>query len=432
MTVTTTEAPKWTIAQKLAFRFLMLFFILFVLLEPNGVIPFYDGIYNLFSDAVMQKFIIWAAKHILHLAKPVTIVPTGSGDTTYDYLMVLFIAITSFAGMLVWSAFDWKRGHYNKLLYWLTVLVRYYLALTMIFYGSIKIVKLQFPESSPGRLLQPLGYFSPMGLEWNYMGFSAGMNYITGIAEFTCGLLLFFRRTTKLGAILGLVVAGNIMAVNYCYDVPVKLLSTMLVVMSLFLLMKDARRLVNFFLLNKEAPPANQRAYRFKARWKNITLTVAKYLLVVYVAIGYLLGDIQAGAYSGDNAPKTPLYGIYNVQYFVRNHDTIAPLTTDTSRWSKLIVNNYTNNAQVKLMNDSMKYYFIKADTIKQTIMMHLYIDTVHKYQFTYTRIKPNILLLKGKWKTDSLHIALKKFDMKNFRLLNRGFHWITETPYNR
>jgi hypothetical protein len=431
MAAETSQPTNWNIPQKLAFRFFMLFFVTYVILEPNGVIPGSDTAYSLYVEPI-KLLVIWMGKHVLHLPKPVAYIQTGSGDTTFDYLLMLLNVVVAAAGMMIWSALDWKRANYNKLLYWLCTIVRYYVAVTMVTYGGIKVVKLQFPDPSLGRLLQPLGNFSPMGLEWNYMGFSKGFNYVTGFAELSCGLLLLFRRTTTLGAILGIVVAGNVMAVNYCYDVPVKLLSTMLVVMCLFLMLQQFTRLLNFFILNKETPPANIAAPKFKARWKNIVLIVVKYILVAYVVIGYLINDIQAGQSNGDESPKTPLFGIYNVQSFVRNKDTIAPLKTDTTRWDKLIVNNYTNHAQVQLMTDSMKYYFFKADTVKHTIMMNLFADTVHKYQFTYTRVKPDILLLKGKWKNDSLHIRFKRFDERNFRLLKRGFHWINEIPYNR
>ncbi len=86
-----------------------------------------------------------------------------------------------------------------------------------------------------------------MGLAWSFLGFSQGYNYVMGGAEILSGILLLFRRTTVLGALVTVGVAGNIMAINYCYDVPVKLLSTALVIMALFLLGKDIRRLFNFF-----------------------------------------------------------------------------------------------------------------------------------------------------------------------------------------
>jgi len=427
----TAQAPNWTTTQKLAFRFFLLFFVLYILINPNGVLEGINIFFGLYTG-IVHTFIVWSAKHVLHLAKPITIFTNGSGDTTYDYLVILLIAILSVTGTLIWSILDQKRLNYNKLLYWLTVIVRYYIAITMVTYGCFKIIKLQFPAPSLGQLLQPLGNFSPMGLEWSYMGYSTGFNYVTGFAEIICGLLLFFRKTTTLGAIAGVVVIGNVMAVNYCFDVPVKLLSTMLVVMSLFLLVKDSKRLINFFLLNKDAPPALLEPPRFKFKWKNITLTVTKYLLIVYVVYSTLLGAIYAGASRGDDAPKVALFGIYNVQSFIRNNDSLPPLKTDTARWNRLIVNNYTNNAQIQLMDDSMKYYFFKADTIHHTIVINSYADTAHKFHFTYTKIKPDIMVMTGRWKQDSVSIRFKRFDEKQFRLLKRGFHWINEIPYNR
>jgi hypothetical protein len=221
------------------------------------------------------------------------------------------------------------------------------------------------------------------------------------------------------------------MVVNYCFDVPVKLLSTFLVVMCLFILVRDNRRLINFFFKNKEALPSNISPHRFRARWKNITLTTIKYLLVAYVVLGDFVRAVQSAGQFGDTAKKPPLYGLYTVESFVRNKDTLPPLTTDTSRWNKLIIS-YPGNAAVKLMNDSMKYYSFKPDTVKHKIVVNIYADTLHKYTFTYVLQKPDIMALSGKWKQDSLQIRLRRLDEKKFLLLNRSFHWVNEYPLNR
>ena len=344
---------------------------------------------------------------------------------------MLVITILSAAGTLVWSVIDRQTRNYNKLFYWLTAIVRYYVALTMVSYGMAKVIKLQFPAPSLGRLMEPFGNASPMGLAWTYMGYSTGFNYFTGFAELLCGLLLFFRKTTTLGAIIGLVVAGNIMAINYCFDVPVKILATMLVVMCTFLLLRDNKRLINFFFRNLEALPANLSPHRFKARWKNISLSTIKYVLIAYVVSGTFFEVLQISSKYGDGAKKPPLYGIYNVERFARNKDTLPPLTTDTSRWSKLIIGS-SNGLQVKFMNDSLKYYSFKEDTIKHNITINTYADTIHKFLFTYTSQKPGILIIKGKWKQDSLYIRMRSIDPKNFLLLKRGFHWVNEHPLNK
>ncbi|SHM50361.1 hypothetical protein [Mucilaginibacter sp. OK098] len=430
MTTITAEPAYWSTAQKIAFRFFMIFFILYIFFNPNALEPYTLGSFNLYIQP-FHKLIPWLGKHVLHLAKPITAFTGGSGDTTYDYVILLFLTTLSAFGAIIWSITDRKTRNYNKLLYWLTVIVRYYVAITMVSYGSAKIIKLQFPSPSLGRLIEPVGNMSPMGLAWTYMGYSVGFNYFTGFAELITGLLLFFRKTTTLGAIVGLVVAGNIMAINYCFDVPVKLLSTALVFMCLFLMIRDTTRLINFFFRNRETLPSNLSPHRFKAKWKNITLTVVKYLLIAFALLSNFDNAISIAKQYGDNAKKPPLYGIYNVESFIKNKDTLPPITTDTLRWSKLMIS-YADNAQIKFMNDSMKYYSFKPDTIKHTITASTYADTLHKFNLTYTLQKPDLMILKGAWKKDSVSIRLRKMDPKNFPLLKRGFHWVNEFPFNK
>ena len=205
----------------------------------------------------------------------------------------------------------------------------------------------------------------------------------------------------------------------------------MLVAMCLFLLLRDNKRLINFFFRNREALPSNLSPHRFKARWKNITLTTIKYLLIVYVVCSTFFELLEYSKTYGDKAKKPPLYGIYNVESFARNKDTLPPLATDTSRWAKLVINN-ANGAQIKFMNDSLKYYSFKPDTIKHIIVINTYADTTQKFAFNYALQKPGILILKGKWKQDSLYIRMRSIGPKNFLLLNRGFHWVNEYPLNK
>ena len=430
MTTTTIEPANWTLLQKMVFRFLFVFFILFVLFNPNAVsLPGVRWAYGTYIDH-FHNLIAWLAKHVLHLAKPITIFTGGSGDTTYDYLTLLFIAVIAAISMLIWSWTGRNTKHYNKLFYWLCVIVRYYVAINLISYGYAKIIKLQFPAPSPTRLLQQVGDMSPMGLAWTYMGYSTGFNYFTGFAEAICGILLLFRYTTTLGAIIGLVVAGNIMAINYCFDVPVTTLSTMLVAMCIFLLFRDYERLVSFFIKNKPAAPSNLSAHRFKAKWKNIILNIFKYAIVLYVVIGYFISSVQSGAMYGDNAKKPPFYGLYDVVLFKRNSDTIPPLTTDSTRWDKFIIS-YADGAQIKFMNDSVKYFKCTPDLDNKTFVISTYDNAMQQY-ILYYQLKKDTMVLTGNWKEQSISVVLKKHNKNNFRLINRGFHWINEYPYNK
>lgn len=419
---TTIEPANWTTAQKLAFRFFMIFFTLYIIMEPNGVLPFSDVLSTIYM-APFVHFIPWVGKNILHLAQPVVVEQTGSGDTMYDYLLMLLMVTTAAFGMVVWTALDRKTKNYNKLYYWLCVIVRYYVAITMVVYGGIKVVKLQFPAPSLGRMLEPLGQMSPMGLAWTYMGYSKAFNWVTGLAELSVGLLLFFRRTTTLGAIVGVFVIGNVMAVNYCFDVPVKLLSTTMVVMCIFLMFRDYHRLVNFFFKNREAAPSNLSPHRFRSKEKNIALLVFKCLLIGYVLYSNVFMAFYYG--SPDDGKKPPLYGVYKVETFISGKDTLPPLTTDTTRWNILAID---NNANVKVCSDSTTGYLLNVDTVHK----HLVISR-HKYILRYAILKPDTIMLQGTWKNDSVQIKLVKQPMSSsFPLVTRGFHWVMQQAYNR
>ena len=426
----TIDPQNWSTFQKIAFRFFFVFFIVYVFINPNGIIPNANGFVEFYLHPLVV-FIPWLAKHLLHTTIRVDAYENDSGDRAFDYLVYLLVIIVAAVACIIWSVTGRKTRNYNKLLYWVYVVVRYYAGFTMLTYGGVKVIKLQFAAPNPMRLLEPVGNLSPFVLAWTYMGHSVGFNYFAGIAEITCGMLMFWRRTTTLGAIMGFVVAGNIVAINYCFDVPVKLLSTTLTLMFTFLLVKDSRRLLNVLITNRTALPADLSPHRFKAKWKNITLTTLKYVLIIYVITGTTYQLLQADKYYGDNSKKPPLYGIYNVQYFIRNKDTLLPLTTDTSRWRTLMINKFDNGA-IKTMNDTVKYYAIKDDSVKHLLIVHTFADTLHKFTFKYTVAKPDILLLKGTWQKDSVKVKLVKYDLKKFTLLNRDFHWINEHGFAR
>ncbi len=421
---------RWTFGQKVAVRFFFLFFLLYIILNPNGVLPKVDLLFSIYIE-LFHKLIPWIAKHILHLSYDITVFTNGSGDTTYDYITLLSIIVISLIGCVIWSVLDRKRASYNQLYYWLTVIVRYYAAFTMLTYGFVKVFKLQFPSPSLGRLLQPYGDSSPMGLAWTFMGYSKGYNYFTGFAEVLGGVLLLFRRTATVGAIVTLLVMGNVMAMNYSFDIPVKLLSTMIVIMSLFLLAKDMNRLIQFFFLNKPTEAGIIAAPPIRKKWLRYTLLTGKILLVGYTFFMTVYGSYSALDQYGDAAPKPPLYGIYDVQTFVKNNDTLPPLKTDKQRWGKLVIN-YAEYAQVKMINDSTQGFAFKPDTVAKKIIMYSYADTANKATFAYTCPEKDILKMSGRWGNDTLVISMKKFDLNNFRLVNRGFNWINEYPYNR
>ena len=423
-----TNAP-WNLYKKIAFRFFFILLPLFIFLNNNGAFPFISGLLQL-PALVLHQFIPWFSEHVIHYNYDFKIYTNGSGDTSYDWVLLLFIFLVSVTGCIIWSLLDRKRKSYNAAYYWLVVLVRFYLAFTLVLYGLIKVIKLQFPDPSLIRLLQPFGDASPMGLAWTFLGFSKGYNVFMGIVEVSAVLLLF-RRTVIVGAFLSLAATAHVMSMNYFFDVPVKLLSTALVVMSLFILAPHFLKLYRFFIQYENEQLDKMYRPVFKKRWLYFSAYGLKYLYIT-VSFGTLLYTFnQQRKTYGSDAPKPFLYGIYNVESMMLKGKTLAPLTTDSTRWKQMIIN-YEGYARIKKMNDSTVNFSTVFNKKKKELVLNGQNKDSTQYILNYNIIGNDKLVISGLKGKDSITVSFKKKDLKDFRLINRGFHWVNEYPYNR
>jgi len=415
---------NWTFLEKLIFRFAFILLSLFMLFFNNGTLPFLFFLFK-FQNGVLHQFIPWLGKNVFHLPYAITVFTNGSGDTTYDYLILFCVVFISVMATIVWSAVDRKSINYNRLYYWLTVGVRFYVGLMLINYGLVKVIQLQFPAPSLGRLLTTYGESSPMGLAWTFLGFSKGYNLFMGIAELAAGLLLF-RRTVTIGAMITLMTTANVMAVNYFYDVPVKIVSTALVFMCLFLLAPNFVRLFNFFFKGTPTQLRSIAAPVFNKSWKGIVKYSLKYVLIAYMLIGNGIHVFTYTKLYGASAPKSPLYGIYEVSEFVKNNKTLKEDDLDKTRWKMLLLEGIESGA-IKDGNN-LEYAKISTDTNNKLIKFVFTNDPNQTHQLHYQK-KGKQLLLTGKLYDDSLYIRLNK---KRFELTDRKLNWINEYPYNR
>lgn len=418
----------WGFPKKFALRTFYVYVLLYALSHPFGV-PFGDTI-EAGNDRVWDEVVPWVGAQVVRLSYPITVRPAGSGDTTYNYVQILAMLALALALGLLWAYADRKRNNDAKLFSWFTVALRYYLACVMLTYGFAKVIKTQFPFPGLDSLIQPFGDSSPMGLLWNFMGFSTPYTIFAGLGEVVAGLLLFFRRTTTLGALVTIGVMANVAMLNFSYDVPVKLFSSHLLVFAFFLLALDLRRVLDVFILNRAAAPAPLDAH-FRRAGLNRGGLAFKAVFIGFVLYSQISGGLELNRRWGTGREKPPLYGIYNVDTFVQNGDTLAPLLTDSLRWRRLVVD-WPGFATVRRMNDGVARYAFYPDTTAGSVQMYTFADTSNKFTLHYKRPAPEELTFEGVLHEDSVYIQMSAYDVNNFLLVNRGFHWINETPFNR
>jgi hypothetical protein len=124
------------------------------------------------------------------------------------------------------------------------------------------------------------------------------------------------------------------------------------------------------------------------------------------------------------------MYGIYDITHIEKNKDTVPLLITDTDIWKRILVQR-KNSFRTYSMNDTRTIFRAKLDTIEKSIKLTNRNDSTDIYNFKYS-LKDSILTLNGTHLNDTLFIKAKQYDLKKFKLINRGFHWINERPYNR
>jgi hypothetical protein len=97
-------------------------------------------------------------------------------------------------------------------------LCRYGLGLTMIPYAVSKLLQLQFVVLPLHAWQLPLEQLPGPILAWAFLGHAGWFQVLLGVLELVPALLLLFRRTTLLGAILLLPLTLNVLLVNEAFN----------------------------------------------------------------------------------------------------------------------------------------------------------------------------------------------------------------------
>jgi hypothetical protein len=297
-------------------------------------------------------------------------------------------------------------------------------------YGFAKVFPLQMPTIFLSRLLEPYGNFSPMGVIWYSIGAAPGYERFIGFSEVLAGTLLFLPRTALLGGLISLGVTTGVFMVNMTYDVPVKLFAFHLVLLSLFVIAPDVRRLLALLLLNR--PVAAARLPRFGRSAKaNRMWLVAQVILAVWVLGLETYGGAQSWKTFGGGAPKSALFGIWDVDSMFVDGQLHPPLLTDSTRYSHAVFQ-AVSGVTFQRMDQSFLRYGAAIDTVAHTITLRKGSDSTWKATLAYQRPTPTRLNMEGDVDGKRLQIVMSQHDLNKFLLVSRGFHWVQEQPYNR
>jgi hypothetical protein len=433
------------LAQRIAFRFSFAYWLLYSLLHPfDSLIPVYgyrlSGLYN----SLVDKGVRWTAANVLGITQMFD-GPSGSGDKTFDYVRLLMCFVLACAITVVWSAVDWRRTDHPWLKDLLRSYLRYVLAFTMLGYGLHKVgsVVNQFAEPSVEQLMKTYGESSPMNLVWTFMGASRAYTRFAGLGEVVGALLLIWRRTTILGAAVSFGVMLNIVMLNFCYDVPVKQYSFHLIMMAVYLLLADAHRLANLLIWNEPVDKVALLPPYTGSRTIWVQRALKAYIIIM--GIGWPLGQlVYRERYAAVNStPAQPaFYGTYEVDEFLLDGQPVPPLLTDNTRWRSLSLSRArfgpggmrvpTDYFSVRMMNRTQRGSPFVLSNDGRTLTLNAGSAGVLPGTMTVEFPDDQHLSLSGEVNGKKIETKLHKLNRDDFLLMNRGFHWVTELPFNR
>ncbi len=420
---------KWSTTRKFFTLFLIFYLFFYMFPFPFGQIPGINILTGWYED-VINIINLWVGKKILQIENLQQILNTGSGDTTFDYVRLFTYVLLSLLASTVVFFINRKRINYDRQYYWLIVYARYYVGLYLIIYGLFKLLEGQFVFHDYGRLEENFGDATPMGLLWTFMGHSKIYGGFTGIIEAGAGFLLLFHKTKTLGALLSVAVMSNVVLMNFCFDVPVKLFSSHLLLISIIILMPNLKKLYNFFILNKTETLDHCKLV-FENKWKARARGIGKAFLILGFSAYIIFMGVDNMYTNGSWAPETPLKGSYHTNaFYTSENDSLKRVEDKNILWKRLHISG--SYGSIRTEADSTSYYAIKIDTLKNTIEFKSYQDTTQVSVLHYKEKTPKTFLLKGKFRQQDIQAEFTKKSLDDYRLVNTGFHWIQEYPNNQ
>jgi hypothetical protein len=199
-----------------------------------------------------------------------------------------------------------------------------YIVAMLTGYAIIKIFQSQFANRFDPYLTElPLSEFRAASLFWITYAQAPMYETMLGLIEATCVLLVFFRRTRPIGALLTLAVMSNVAAMNYYFDISAKFNAFSLVFAALVLVVLFAPTYTRWIASRGDTSVR----FAFGERVSKIGLGIKTFIILVAVILTFVLLTTSIWPLS----PSGNLYGKWVVEAVegeaVGAHG-VAPLAT--------------------------------------------------------------------------------------------------------
>lgn len=310
------------------------------------------------------------------------------------------------AGAIAWSILAHDRN--NETFHaWADLLVRHSLALIFFTYGLSKLFRLQFYEPYYYWQETPAGDLNGFAVTWFFFGSSYAYSVFVGMGEILSAALLLARRTRTAGALLLVVVASNILAVNIAYDIGVAWFAGMMLAGAFYVLMDDVPRLLHVLAGDGPTP-----ARREPIRTGGIrTVSAVTGMIAVLIPVIDKVRDVPrgapvvtalTGAWARVDGGGTPVRG--------GNGAGASPMELRSPGWDRITFEKNFGGQQVHVrMGGAFVAGRFRADTVARTLRITLQNAVRGETWFAgrYEITADTLAVLRGTVGEDSIAIRL-------------------------
>ncbi len=401
------------------FRLFSVYIILYILFISDFISNFFGEAFPILQN--VKRPFNFIANTFMNLINSLFIhrnsVDTSSlvPDFYWAYIAALSLFLMSIIISLLWTIFD-KRKNHQVLFGYVHAIARYYLAFILSFYGITKLFGFQFEANSQNALLYSLPDLSPHQLFWSFMGVSKSYQFFGGLLEIIPAILLVFRRTATLGSIIAIAVLLNVLMLDIGYDTPLKLFLFHLIIIALYILSHDLKKLFNLFVLKQTTALATIVPVFNLKRLKWLYIILKSGLICGFIFLE-LKSQIAAINETND-APHSLIAGIHKITEFQLSQDSSSKGRGNQLDWKKIALPSDAYRFSVQFSNDSIATYFLKSNPASESMEFVSKEDSSYKIKLDYTRLKSDKWQFTGTIKKDSVRFISTKINLNKSNLL--------------
>ncbi len=395
-------------------RFLLIFIGLFILTLPfeQPLLPYLIGILALPFEFLSSKVGFYL------LGFDAVTKYNIASDSIGLYISFLLFALISSSIALIWTILYNKISKREGLI--LEHLSAFYLSMLLFSYGFGKIFQTQFYSPEANILFTPLGNLDKDIVFWTSMSSSGIYNYFLGMMEIVPAILLVFKRTRFIGALIAFGVMLNVFFINIGFDISVKVLSAFLLLLSGILIFPS---LYNLLLTELKLKPSLEEVTQKGLNTKAIPLKF-EFLILLFFIVNASIPFLKS-SFRADNSEKNQLQAAYEIDLFAINNDTLLPLSTDSIRWKRIFIHSQ-GYFIVQNMQDKMYDFELKISENADFIELIDYKQKDRRDGLNIEIAKQRIKLF-GNFRGQKLYLEARKIDSEQLPFRKDNFHWIVK-----